>query len=410
MGGFKFKPESILDFYMPGWAAVTTRDMAVTQFKNYLEHAGMVVDEEGYLDTDNFNTTYGISTIGFDAIKNRHPQYGGTSGDLYTGFIQGDFPDLKTAGYVVPPYKINGEQIKLTLPGTICLFQTPIADISQAAQTKYTFKRTSDAITITRSDGTLYKTMSASEFPDGVVPFYAVFLCQGGGGGGSSSEGLVAGRGGGGGGFAAGIIDILENNSFYFTVGGFGFGGSHKDSDGATAARHDGESGSATYVSDRENNSDLILAEGGKGGVASDTAPSDATGGRGIIASEVIPLHIMLQGQRNDFEGSSGGTGLIDQGSTATSVSAKQLLIPGTTGLLSSISYGSDTTRTSGTMGSLGGGAGGPSWFANGGNGGDGATAGSSGTQGAGGGGGGYLLGTYLIGGAGGNGSIKIYC
>lgn len=406
MGGFKFKPESVLDFYMPGWAEVTTRDMAVTQFRNYLDHAGIAVDEEGYLDTDNFNTTYGLSTMGFEVINNRYLQYGGAEGTLYTGFIQEDNPNLETAGYVVLPYKINGEQIKLTLPGTICLFQNLIANISQAATTRYTFKRTSDAITITRGDGTVYKTMLAEEFPLGVVPFYAVFLCQGGGGGGSSSEGLLAGRGGGGGGFAAGIIDIVQNNSFSFTVGGFGFGGSHVSGDGATASRHDGGTGSATYVSNYEGNSDLILAEGGWGGIAADIAPSNATGGRGLIASEVIPLRL---NDGSDFEGSSGGTGLIDQGSTATTVSAKKLLIPGTTGMLSSVSHGSTATRTSGTMGSTGGGAGGPSWLANGGNGGSGSAAGSGGSNGAGGGGGGYLIGSYISGGAGGNGSIQIY-
>lgn len=315
---------------------------------------------------------------------------------------------MPTVGYITLPFKVNGEQIKVVLPGTICLFYNCIADISMSASTKFKFSRTSDAISIYyASDNTLYKTIPATSFDKGVVPFYAVFLCQGGGGGGSSSEGLVAGRGGGGGGFAAGIIDIVQNNSFSFTVGGFGFGGSHVSGDGATASRHDGGTGSATYVSNYEGNSDLILAEGGWGGVAADTAPSNATGGRGLIASKVIPLRL---GSGSDFEGSSGGTGLIDQGSAATSVSAKKLLIPGATGVLSSTSYGSNTTYSSGTMGSLGGGAGGPSWFANGGNGGDGANVGSNGSNGAGGGGGGYLIGSYIRGGAGGNGSIKIYC
>ena len=37
MGNYKFKPDSILDFYLPGWDVPTTQTGAISQFKNYLD-------------------------------------------------------------------------------------------------------------------------------------------------------------------------------------------------------------------------------------------------------------------------------------------------------------------------------------------------------------------------------------
>ena len=403
MGDYKFKPDSILDFYLPSWDAPTSQAEAVSQFKNYLTFAGIAADESGYLDTDQFMSLYDATSMIIPTIQSQYKNY---YEYLYTGYLYEGFSGSLTAGYVVLPFLVNEEHIKLVLPGTICSFSNCLFDVERSTQTKYRLVRTSEALNIYyASDNSLYKTLPSSNFSKGVVPFYLIFCCQGGGGGGSSQEGLVAGRGGGGGGFAAGIINIQQNPDFIFAVGGGGFGGSHASSDSSTATRHDGQAGTASYVENRDGTQDLLTAYGGKGGVAAQTGTSTATGGTAKVSSSVI----RLKTGTSDFTGATGGSGLIDTNSSATYVYQKVLSIPGTYSYISMPTLYMNKTLSSGTSYNPGGAGGGACWNMPGASGGKDTANGTNALTGAGGGGGGYLLGSYKQGGAGGNGSITIY-
>ena len=407
MGNFKFKPESVLEFSCPGIGTSTTQSEAVTYFKRYLGLIGKSADSNGYLDTDTFmvrtctTTAYQTGTLD----KQHSDKYKNGTTVLYKGCLYDSYWASFT-GYVVLPFKVNGNNVKLVLPGTIL---SSYNNLGLRTSGTGTITRTSSGITVT---GTSTSTTSSTQFENGIVPLFCIAVGLGGGGGGSSSEALVAGRGGGGGSCSMGVLSFIGNNIYNFSVGAGGAGGYHiEGTDSSTSSHHDGASGNSTFITTNNGATTLIGAGGGKGGVAQSTSRANG----GSVSTNNCPYKLYPISGSGTITNKVGGTGSVDTNTTGSSVSITEFSTMSTaTGRqrLSKPNIFESKTYAVGTSYNPGGAGGGATCFLNGANGGSAASVGSNGSDGYGngGGGGGYLVGSYIDGGKGGSGRVQFWC
>ena len=405
MGNFKFKPESVLEFSCPGIGTSTTQSEAVTYFKRYLGLIGKSADSNGYLDTDTFmvractTTAYQTGTLD----KQHSDKYKNGTVVLYKGCLY-DHHWSEFTGYVVLPFKVSGNNVKLVLPGTII---SSYNNLGLRTSGTGTITRTSSGITVT---GTSSTTTTSTQFENGIVPLFCIAVGLGGGGGGSSSEALTAGRGGGGGSCAMGVLSFIGNNIYNFSIGAGGAGGYHTEgTDSATSSHHDGASGASTFITTNNGATTLIGAGGGKGGVAQSTSRANG----GSVQTNNCPYKLRLGDSSVTNKG--GGNGSVDTATTGSSITVAKLYIASSaTGnsRLSKPNILESTTYAAGTSYNPGGAGGGATCFLKGANGGSGASVGSNGSDGYGngGGGGGYHVGYYIDGGKGGSGRVQFWC
>ena len=404
MGSFKFKPDSVLEFHCPGIGTSTTQAEAVKYFNQYLTSIGKSVDSNGYLDTDTFMvrnaTTSSYQTNTLDKQYSSYYMNGSTvlyKGCLYTNFSAG----ASFIGYVTLPFKVNGSNVRLVLPGTLITSYNNLGLINSGTGT---IQRTSSGITVGS------QTTQSTKFENQIVPLFCIVLAIGGGGGGSSSEALVAGRGGGGGAAAFGVINLLSNSALYnYSVGSGGTGGSHQSGDSATASRHDGSAGGSTILTANGGAITLISAGGGRGGVAQSTSCANG----GSVSTNNCPYYLYTSSTQTTNKG--GGKGSVDTattGTTVTSVALSPYSSSTVRDYLSNPTILSAKTYNPGASRNPGGAGGGATIVLNGSDGGSLSGSGVAGSNGygTGGGGGGYLVGSYISGGKGGNGRIQFYC
>lgn len=413
MGYYKFKPESILEFYCPGLIGeVQTGTNAKTYFNNYLTLTGITADDNGYLDASQFMVQYKSTSATYRGLLTQlNDKY--KEGDLnfYNGYMYDDYSNFfySYLGYIVLPFKNKGENVKLILPGTMIHFANQLTNISSSGSG--TITRSVTGFSIKKPDGTT-TTIPNTWFYGNVTPLYLAVIVQGAGGGGSSSEQLVAGRGGGGGGLTAGIISFANQSTYNFTVGAGGRGGYHTEgTDSGTSTNHDGGTGAGTRIYHPTTNATLLQGGGGAKGVAQGT--TRATGGTNTT-NPTCKVFYYVSGSQTfaNYSGTAGGSGSVDTKTTGSSVTSRILATTLNISPFDSVTYGSEATRSPGTSYSPGGAGGGASYHANGAVGGNTAAIGSSGSDGYGngGGGGGYHVGMWIDGGKGGNGSIRFYC
>lgn len=407
MGSFKFKPESVLEFHCPGIGTSTSQTEAVTYFKRYLGLIGKSADSNGYLDTDTFmvractTTAYRTGTLD----KQHSDKYKNGTVVLYKGCLYDSYWASFT-GYVVLPFKVNGNNVKLVLPGTILSSYT---NLGLRTSGTGTITRLSSGITVT---GDSTSTTSSTQFENGIVPLFCIAVGLGGGGGGSSSEALTAGRGGGGGSCAMGVLSFIGNNIYNFSIGAGGAGGYHTEgTDSATSSHHDGKAGNSTYITTNNGATTLIGAGGGKGGVAQSTSCANG----GSVGTNNCPYKLYPISGSGTVTNKAGGTGSVDTNTTGSSVTITELSTLSTaTGRkrLANPNILESTTYAAGSSYNPGGAGGGASCFLDGASGGNIASNGSTGFSGYGngGGGGGYLIGSYIDGGKGGSGRVQFWC
>lgn len=398
MANFRFKPESILGFHCPGIGTSYDPQDAVSYFKTYLELTDIKTDERGYLNTDQFMTQYLASTATKNSLNQQFmDQYRDQTKNMYNGFLYSQFDGLSNIGYIVLPFKSEGADIKIVLPGTMIHMQRRY---SSTSSTSGTVTRTAKNLVIGGN------TLSKESFDKSIVPLFLAMLVQGGGGGGSSSENLTSGRGGGGGGANYGMVSLINSPNLSFKVGAGGSGGFHnEDSDGATSANHDGKAGSDSYVTGTKFS---LYGYGGKGGTAGSS--TNAAGG-GVYQSGGYAL--LTAGRDIINQGVKGGSGSVNKSNPGGSVTRTGLSTMDESSLFTSNAvYASNATCNPGTSHSPGGAGGGATFFGNGASGGNAADKGSNGTagNGNGGGGGGYHIGMWIDGGAGGSGRVEFFC
>lgn len=405
MAGFKFKPESILEFSCPGLGIDAEQPAAKTFFNSYISRVGIQPDAEGFYDTDDFQVNY--CAVAANTLHLQYQdQYSNNDKGLYYGnryqYISDYVPFL---GYITLPFLSKGEKIRIPLPGTLITCKNKL--FSQIGGFTGTITRTKDYLTITNDAGSVIVKKAASEFPNGVVPLFLFALCQGGGGGGSSQQGVVAGRGGAGGGFSAGTISFMNRSTFSITAGAGGTGGKGTGSDNADDPGHDGTYGRGSVVGWYDANLSFygLEAGGGRGGEAE--SATRASGGSFNNTAD-FPAYT----GSTVYYGCAGGYGAVDGAQPAGSVT-RQIVGPiKNNSELTNTYVGANTTNAGGTTYTPGGGGGGASWYAKGGDAGSGANdapAVSSTSYGAGGGGGGYLVLAYKAGAAGGPGIVELY-
>lgn len=406
MGNFKFTADSVLEFHCPGIGTSTDQHEAQIYFKRYLNRIGKSDTE--LLSAEDFMVRYCAPT---DYINNTlNKQYSGsyTNGDenLYRGFLYNNCSSyLPCLGYVTLPFKVNGSNIRIVLPGTVVSTYT---GLSMQTSGSGTIERTATSLSIKNTSTGKTTSYPASTFANNVIPLFLVAQVVGGGGGGSSSESVYAGRGGGGGGYHAGVISLIGSSILNFEVGIGGAGGSHNSSDSSTSSNHDGKQGYASTIKDGNNVTTFLCGNGGKGGVAQ--SGSYAQGG---TTSGTPAYSVYKDGTSTAFSGAAGKPGSVDTNNVAASITTYKLSpFKGSPSCFNQGTFGSVATYKPGTSYNPGGAGGGATWLYNGANGGSGTNAGSNGVDGygTGGGGGGYLITQYIKGGKGGTGRVQLHC
>lgn len=411
--GFRFKPDSITGFHCPG----------VSSFDEYLTLAGISTDSEGYLNTNQFCTTYMASS---SELTKRAEWYAdeysySSGGNLYNTWNYMTYPAPSSAlGYVRLPFKVDGSSPYMALPGTTphfntCLFTKTSGD--------WQIVRTSTALTLKNaSNGSISAQWFTNSFDCGVIPLFLAVVAIGGGGGGGSSAGLYSGHGGGGGGAAFGILNIAKAGSAIIYVGAGGSGGDH---DSNRANPHRGTGGGATQIAGGDGGS--FIAYGGQGGYAGNDSSYDTAingqGGSGSVGNEVNGLYYWSLTNPKNYSlkttangGDGGGLGYSGSDSGLEYLGA--LSTVHNLGPFQSSTFaiggqkGAGNTFTDSLTTYYGGGGGGASINGSGGDGGavhssDAGDAGS--TPGGGGGGGGFTTGKWRDGGNGGSGAVYIY-
>ena len=413
-GGFKFKPDSITGFYCPG----------VDSFDEYLTLAGISTDSDGYLNTNQFCTTYMASD---DELAKRAKwcadEYSYSSGgNLYNTWNYMTYPAPGSAlGYICLPFQVDGSSPYMVLPGTTPHFNTCLFEKTSG---NWQIERTSTALTLKNaSNGSISAQWFASSFDCGVIPLFLAVVAIGGGGGGGSSASTYSGHGGGGGGASFGIFNIAKAGSAIIYVGSAGAKGDH---DSGRDNPHRGTAGGNTQLAGGDGGS--FIAYGGYGGYAgNDKDYNTSVNGGGGSASTSNVLNglyywsITAPKSYSLITSASGGKGGI-VGFNGSESSLEQLGALATVHDLGPFQH--TTLQVSGFGGYgmtaedafgitlYGGGGGGASVLGAGGLAGQVGLkdAGDNGsTPGGGGGGGGFTAGSWYDGGSGGSGAIYIY-
>jgi hypothetical protein len=374
-----------------------------------------------YIDVSEVTSTYGKTDSSWATHKAFKDQYQTTEDgeSLFDCYLAEDCTSYSPTCFLTLPIKYttaNGtiENLKVALKGTRPHFNPSTVQKLEAIGGS-SMQRTSQSFKIGGGEVSAFKNIDG----DG-VPLRYIVLVQAGGGGGGGTTGSNSACGGGGGGMIAAYFHAFTDKSYDVMVGSGGAGAGKNVSKGA------GTDGSDSYIvlqSTIPNASgwknpglkftQQVIAYGGKAGKDGPYGPG--AGGSGTLSGTYNEICSVLV--KTQVDGGGGGQG--DKGSTTakdgkkgTSVDETTMICAPSTDKNYSIKF---SAQSGGTCDDGFGGGGGAAALGPGGHGGTaGTTSGAKGktpASGFGGGGGGatYIFLNYITGGAGKQGTVRIY-